>query len=158
MRLAASANGALEPVSSAAGITPITAVVPSTYTTAANTVPRIVARGIVRSGSTTSSAGMVADSNPRKAHSVKVAAAVMAGNVPLPLVLNGRKLSGLMYRRPRVPMATRGASLRIVVTTCTEPAVRTPRTLTQVSSQIAPMPTADASIRSVARAGQNHDR
>ena len=38
-------------------------------------VPRIVARGIVRSGSLTSSAGTVADSKPMKAH--KVSAAVV---------------------------------------------------------------------------------
>jgi hypothetical protein len=36
-----------------------------------------------------------------------------------------------------VPTATSGNSLSAVVTTCTPPAARTPRALTQVSSQIA---------------------
>ena len=42
------------------------------------TVPTIVARGIVRSGSCTSSAGTVADSRPMKAHSVSARPAVTA--------------------------------------------------------------------------------
>ena len=46
------------------------------------TVPRIVARGIVRSGSRTSSAGTVADSSPMNAHSVSGAAAEIAVQVP----------------------------------------------------------------------------
>ena len=47
-------------------------------TSAATTVPSIVARGIVRPGSSTLSAGTVADSRPSSAQRASVAAAVVA--------------------------------------------------------------------------------
>jgi hypothetical protein len=50
-------------------------------------VPSSVARGIVRSGSSTSSAGTVADSSPMNAHSVSVAAELIAA--PEPCGANG---------------------------------------------------------------------
>ncbi len=52
-------------------------------------------------------------------------------------------------------MAISGSSLRIVVTSCTCPAGRTPAELTAVSSQSEPIPAAAASTGVVARAGQN---
>ena len=66
------------------------------------TVPRIVARGIVRSGILArSSAGTVADSRPMNAHSVSVAAAETAPKSPSPLVvLNGVKLPPSMKNSP----------------------------------------------------------
>ena len=45
-------------------------------------MPNIVARGIVRSGSFTSSAGTVADSSPMKAHRVKPIATVIPSKNP----------------------------------------------------------------------------
>ena len=50
-------------------------------TRAVTTVPSIVARGMVRSGSSTFSAGTVADSKPRSAQSARVAAAVIPSSV-----------------------------------------------------------------------------
>ena len=80
---AASANGALECASVAAGITPMIATVASTYIAVVTTVPKIVARGSVRSGSLTSSAGTVADSRPMNAHRVSVAANEIACQCPI---------------------------------------------------------------------------
>src|SRR5690242_6154051 len=75
---AASLNGAPEAAALAEPSTPNTTNVPRMYTIAVTAVPKIVDHGIVRSGSRTSSAGTVADSNPMNDHKVSVAAAVTA--------------------------------------------------------------------------------
>ena len=62
---------------------------------AAATVPIMVARGIVRRGSRTSPAGMVADSRPRKAHRVSVTAAVVELTGLLAISAVGSKLAAL---------------------------------------------------------------
>ncbi|MCY1398116.1 hypothetical protein D9M71_131420 [compost metagenome] len=48
------------------------------YTAAATRVPNTVARGMVRRGLSTSSAGTVADSSPMKDHRVSAAVVAMA--------------------------------------------------------------------------------
>src|SRR5262245_43067426 len=64
-----SANGAGACASSAVGISSIGTVDTVRYTTATNTVPTMVARGMVRPGSATFFAGTVADSKPSMANS-----------------------------------------------------------------------------------------
>src|SRR4051812_31098607 len=76
-----SAKGAFDSASSEPGIKRITVVDAATYTNAATNVPSNVARGIVRCGSMTCSAGTVADSSPSSAHKVSVAEAVTAESV-----------------------------------------------------------------------------
>ena len=61
------------------------------YRNAAISVPVIVALGIVRFGFLILSAGIVADSNPRNAQSVKAAVAVIAENEVSLLIFNGIK-------------------------------------------------------------------
>ena len=155
---AASANGALEPASTPAGMTPITATVPRMYTSAVTRVPMMVERGMVRSGSATSSAGTVADSRPMNAHRVSAAAAVTEPNTDPPAGLNGPKLPPSKNSSPTVAMASSGTSLRTVVTAWTQPPWRTPRALTAVSVQIAATATAAASRALVASAPQKTDR
>src|SRR5450755_753087 len=99
-------------------------------------VPSTVARGMVLLGFFTSSAGMVADSTPRKAHSVRAATAVTAANGDIPLVLNGMKWLQLTQNKPIVAMATSGTSFMMVVITWKTPACLMPITLIQVTSQI----------------------
>jgi hypothetical protein len=53
----------------------------SVQTRAVTTVPSIVARGMVRAGSSTVSAGTVADSKPSSAQSARVAAVVIPSSV-----------------------------------------------------------------------------
>ena len=155
---AASANGALEPASTPAGMTPITAIVPRMYTRAVTRVPMMVERGMVRLGSVTSSAGTVADSRPMKAHSVRAAAAVTEPNTDPPLGLNPPKLPPSKNSSPTVAMASSGTSFRAVVTAWTQPPWRTPRAFTRVRAQIAATATAAASRALVARAPQKTDR
>ena len=61
------------------------------YTSAAITVPKIVARGIFICGSITSSAGTVADSKPTKDQNVNVAALVNAEKFDFPLILKSTR-------------------------------------------------------------------
>src|SRR5450631_1665618 len=61
--------------------------------TAVTTVPSSVAMGMVRPGSRTLLAGIVADSNPRRAHSVSVAAAVV------PLTDSGMRADGVAHHQ-----------------------------------------------------------
>src|SRR5690242_10219714 len=111
MTLAASAYGAGDAARAAGGIAPSTPIVEKMYTAATITVPTIVARGIVRAGSRTSSAGTVADSMPRNENNVSDVAARMAekafgwsgGTV-------GAKLLQLAWKRPSVPSAINGTN------------------------------------------------
>src|SRR5215471_44033 len=83
--------------------------------------------------------GTVADSMPRYENNVRAIAARIAlvivgysgGTV-------GAKLVQLAWNRPSVPIATKGTSLRTVVTVWSRPAPCTPRRLTNVSSQTRP--------------------
>ena len=124
--------------------------------TAENRVPRTVARGIVLVGSFTSSAGMVADSSPRNAHKVNAPVAVMAENEDSSLVLKGVKLSILKYSKPSVEMTASGTILSMVVTSCTNPALRTPIVLIHVRSQILARATIPAKNELDASAGQKN--
>src|SRR5687768_17342941 len=87
---AASENGAPDAASVAAGTSPSTTVHAPTVTAAATIVPIHVARGTVRAGSRTDSAGTVAHSSPRNAQSVS-AAVVSASPMPLPVAVGGRE-------------------------------------------------------------------
>src|SRR5215467_5221330 len=78
--LAASAYGAGEAARSAGASAPITPMVLKMYTAATISVPTTVARGMVRVGSSTSSAGTVADSIPRYENRVIDVAARIAEN------------------------------------------------------------------------------
>ena len=69
-------------------------------------LPMMVARGMVRSGSSTESAGTVADSKPRNAHSDSVAADETAWNGEMPLVIGATRRARSTHgdaddRRPR---------------------------------------------------------
>ena len=137
IRRATSASGALDALSCSAGNTPMVTADTAMYTQAASSTPKIVARGMVRTGSTTSPAGTVADSRPRKAHSVTAAAAEIAARSDWPLRLITVKLAGSTHHQPSTPISSSGTSLSTVVSTCTAPASFTPRTLIRVSSQMA---------------------
>src|SRR5512139_2869837 len=103
-------------------------------------VPTIVARGIVRDGLSTSPAGTVADSMPRKAKSVRDAAAAIAANVDEYCGGTvGAKLLQSVHNNPIVPTATNGINLSTVVIVCILPAPCTPRKFTHVSSHTTPM-------------------
>ena len=69
----------------------MTATVEITYSTVTARVPKMVARGNVRLTSLISSAGTVADSSPRNAHSVNVAANEIAWKWPTRLPWPGSK-------------------------------------------------------------------
>ncbi len=118
-----------------------------------------MARGIVRSGSFTSSAGTVADSSPMKAHNVRAAAAVMPPSIPSPVPspagANGVKLPASMKNRPTTPITASGTNFRTVVSSCRMPLSRTPRMLTAVSSQITPIVTPAAARLFVPNPGKN---
>src|SRR5512143_2316816 len=103
-------------------------------------VPMIVARGIVRDGLSTSPAGTVADSMPRKAKSVSEAAPAMAASVDEYCGGTvGAKLLQFVHNNPIVPTATNGINLSTVVIVCNLPAPCTPRKLTHVNSHTTPM-------------------
>jgi hypothetical protein len=106
-----------------------------------------VARGIVRVGLSTSSAGTVADSTPMNDHSVSAATAVIAPYALSPLGLKPPKLEPCMKNNPARASASSGTNFSTVVTPCTMPPWRTPRMLTNVSSQIAAMATTAANTR-----------
>src|SRR5215831_11604576 len=77
---AASAYGAGDAASTDGGSAPSTPIVLKMYTAATINVPITVARGMVCTGSCTSSAGTVADSMPRYENSVSAVAPMMAEN------------------------------------------------------------------------------
>ena len=106
-------------------------------------MPITVARGIVRSGSLTSSAGTVADSRPMKAQRVRSAAALMPQSKPLESV-NGSKLRAVHEEQADHADHEQRDELEIVVTTWTMPAARTPTMLTSVRIQMSAMATSTA--------------
>src|SRR5512147_2175268 len=119
-------------------------------------VPTIVARGIVREGLSTSPAGTVADSMPRKAKSVSDAAPAIAANVDEYCGGTvGAKLFQLVHNNPIVPTATNGINLRIVVIVCSLPAPCTPRKLTHVNNHTTPTATSPPSAGFVFKAGMS---
>ena len=99
---------------------------------AVTTVPSNVAIGITRAGLATLSAGIVADSNPRSAHSVRVAAAV----VPLSdsgILAAAATLLECRENSPKSTTASKGRILSTVVTLCTQPDALIPYQFTKVS-------------------------
>ena len=80
---------------------------------------------MVRSGSFTLSAGTVADSRPRSAQRVSVAAAVVPSRV-IGTSANDARVSRRRKKPPTSATASRGSSFRTVVTAWTQPAARTP--------------------------------
>ena len=73
-------------------------------------MPRTVARGMVRFGSITSPAGIVADSNPKKANMVTGASAAIEPNSELPLGLNSLRLDVSMKNSPIKAIAANGTN------------------------------------------------
>src|SRR5437773_1877184 len=90
---------------------------------------------MVRAGSVTLPAGIVADSSPRNAHRVSDTVAVAAEKAPLPLGLNGMKWEGSKRTHPQRASATSGRIFRMVVATCTAPPARIPAAFTAVRTQ-----------------------
>ena len=88
-RVAASAIGAADLTSTSDGNKPITTVQVSMVAMPAISMPIMVARGTVRSGSLIDADGMVAASKPRNAQSAIAAEAVVTANNDSPLGLNG---------------------------------------------------------------------
>ena len=114
--------------------------------TPARIIPAIVARGIVRAGSRTCSAGTVADSSPSNAHKVSVAAAVMLASFKSAKPAKGGSDAFVSpppdNTKPASKItASNGMTFRTVVTNCTEPASTAPRQLIAVSNQIDPQVT-----------------
>ena len=68
-------------------------------------MPRTVESGMVRFGSITSPAGIVADSKPKKANMVSGASAALAPSSDLPLGLNSLKFDVSMKNSPIKAMA-----------------------------------------------------
>src|SRR4249919_2673125 len=97
----------------------------------------MVARGMVRSGWSTESAGTVADSSPRNAHSDSVAADVTAWKGVIPLVIGATRRERSTHATPTIATATKGNSFTTVVTICTTLARRIPSALTNVSNHTA---------------------
>ncbi len=112
--------------------------------TAVRIVPATVARGIVRSGASMLSAGIVAHSRPRNAHNVRVAVAETVRTNAPELLAAIAKCDVSTMNRPPIPITTSGMIFRTVVTSCTRPAARTPRTFSPVSSQRKPIASAAA--------------
>ncbi len=119
---------------------------------AAAMVPTMVARGIVRSGSFTCPAGMVAVSSPRNAHNVSVIVAMTCPATDTSLAGGSENAEGSKKNNPPMPTTTSGISFRTSVTTCRRPASRTPMMFTPTSSQIATMASmaASAGVRTIA--------
>src|SRR5450755_2496440 len=126
---AASANGADESLSVSSGTRPCTTVQAVTVMIAAIATPIMVARGIVRSASATCSAGIVAHSNPSRAHNASAAVVVVTSSSPSPLGLNGANAWISTVPAPTATTAISGNNLSTVVTSCAMPAVRTPARL-----------------------------
>ena len=78
---------------------------------AATRVPITVALGMVFSGSTTSPAGTVADSMPRKANIVSGATAARAPMKGLSLGFSTAKVFQSTQNKPNTPIAVNGTSL-----------------------------------------------
>src|SRR3989338_8922744 len=99
------------------GSIPMIAAELEIYATAAMTVPKSVAKGIVRVGFFTEPAGTVADSTPKKAQRVKVAPCVIRlkperwGEVTFKdsVMCSLRKKN-----HPRAPMSRMGMSFKMV--------------------------------------------
>src|ERR1700684_1571541 len=113
--VARSTKGALDCASVAGGTSSKTVVHARAQISAVITVPSSVAMGIVRAGLATLSAGMVADSSPSNAQSVKVAAAVT------PLTESGifsvdTALLECKDAMPSAPTASSGSIFNTVVT------------------------------------------
>src|SRR5882757_8612184 len=129
---ARSTNGAFDLASVSGGSNNKTVVHAIAQISAVTTVPSNVAMGMARPGSATLSAGMVADSRPNKAHSVKVAAAVTPptdrGMEPVADTWCERT-----NNNPKTATANKGRTLRTVVTLCTQPDALIPYQLTNVS-------------------------
>src|SRR6266480_8096807 len=120
---------------------------------AATRVPTTVARGMTRLASRMLDAGIVAHSRPRNAHRVSVAVVVtpLAKADGLDSVI--AKWDGLKKNSPPIPTRISGRILSTVVATWTWPAERTPRRLTAVRSQSAPMASAAADAGFLTSAG-----
>ncbi len=114
------------------------AIVLSTYTASVAAVPSTVARKIVRFGSSTSSAGTVADSKPSSPHRRRTEEAAIARKLDPPLTFAGVRLSTSRYASPSVAKRSSGITLRTVVTSWKTAASRTPQALRAVSSHTAP--------------------
>ena len=103
-------------------------------------VPASVARGMVRPGSSTREAGMVADSIPSMANSASVEAAIAS---PRLIGLAGGCApndagDSSKVHAPSTATASIGTSFITVVTTCTRPPLRTPSRLTPTNSHSTP--------------------
>ena len=129
---ARSEKGASELASCAPGSSNSTALQATMHSTAVRMPPVIVARGIVRAGSCTLSAGIVADSMPSSPHSVSVTAAVVPDSVRCSCV-TGEWLSAPTEYRPTPAMANSGSSFSTVVTDDTQPDALMPYQLIRVS-------------------------
>src|SRR5450631_2125668 len=127
-----SANGAFDLTSVAGDTNSKTAVQAIAQISAVTTVPSKVAMGMARPGLATLSAGMVADSNPNNAHSVKVAAAVML-LADKGMVAAAETVCERTNNNPRTATANNGRTLSTVVTLCTQPDALIPYQFTKVS-------------------------
>ena len=118
--VAKSTNGAFEEASVAGGTSSSTVVHAMTQMSAVTTVPSRVARGMMRPGSRTLLAGIVADSRPSSAQRVSVAAAVvppMDSGIPAA----ARTVAERTENKPKAEIATSGMIFSTVVTPCTQP-------------------------------------
>src|SRR5450755_1140871 len=128
---ARSTKGASECASSCAGISNNTVLQAMMQMHAVRMPPISVARGMVRAGSRTLSAGMVADSMPSSAQRLSVIVAVV------PERLTGRWMTGHWlilptYMKPTSAMANSGSSFSTVVTDWTQPEALMPYQFTNV--------------------------
>ena len=114
----------------------------------------MVAFGIFFSGLWIFSAGMLADSNPRKAY--KVNAATKENDVKLlsPVILNSGKLSGLKKKMPEMITKTSGNNFKTVVITWILPVALIPFELIQVKNQIIDKPIETANTELVCKIGK----
>ena len=144
---AASAMGAVESFSCAAGTMPITAVTASTVAMPASRVPARVARGMVRAGSSMAPAGTVAASSPSSAHSTSATQAWVAVGSDSALRLNGWNCAGSMNQIAMPANSASGTNLSTVSTICIRPASRSPSRLIPAHSH------SPASAQAPARSG-----
>ena len=99
-------------------------------------VPSIVAFGTVFSGDFMFSAGILADSIPKKAYKVKAATTGNVAKSLSPVKLNTGKFSSLKKKTPRKIINTKGSIFKMVVITCILPEALTPLELSHVKNQI----------------------
>ena len=78
--------------------------------------PIKVERGMVLPGDSTLSAGMVADSNPKKAQRVKAAVATIEDDKGWSVGFNGENATGSNVQKHIIPIAISGSSLSPVAT------------------------------------------